>query len=157
MKPRYSIRGLLAFTATVAAFLAAMLYPLSMWDHAWFVVWLMGVAYFAAAAFDPVDRSAKAFGRTALACGAIYLILPHLIYGANSNGISGVVMEQWSIRFGSNPAATYEFIYPRYTLIHLGVSLAFGLFGGQLALWRYRRQARVVDASGSANRSDAAS
>lgn len=136
MKPRFTVLTLLGLTAYVATLIAAVYMPHSPGRHAWTLAWLVSVAWLVALAFNPTDATRFVFGRSALVCGACYLVIPLVVPGINYGGLPDTWITSW---LTGQSSGTYLIVAP---VIQLTASLLFGLCGGWFALRIYGRMER---------------
>ncbi len=150
MKPRFSILTLLGITAYVAVNVAALQRPGTGWSNVAFFMWL---AILVIAAIHAAQESS---GITVFARG---MVLVTLVYGAATFVyrmvhfdqpplphvyVAGVIQRLTSEspypkdRFWFDPFAVGTSNLQVYLVAFQNVSLALGLLGGSLALWRYR-------------------
>lgn len=150
MKPRFSILTLLGITAYVAVNVAALQKPDSGWTIIVFYTWLAILAFASINAAQPSSPAAvfsRGFVFVALVYGASTFVyrmvtlgqppLPHIyltdfIHSLMTGDGRGPRFDP----FAASPALAL------YLVPFHNVSLIFGLFGGSLALWRYRRLER---------------
>jgi hypothetical protein len=141
MKPRFSILTLLGITAYVAVNAAAIASPLSGLVLLVLVLWTGIVCAVASVAAQSNSSTAVA------ARGTFFGVLTYFV--------AAWVDETWYTSdyrlphfyvgevLSDNVARShYGVIGEMYRLAFLNVSLIFGLLGGSLALWHYRRQER---------------
>lgn len=139
MRPQFTILSLLAFTALAALFTVVITNPGTIWRHLWLLSWLLFVANLVALAFNSSSREAALFARTALACGVIYLALPHVFDFADVHKMPHKLAADWMV--GEQKInSTYWFLI--YSVMHPTFCLVFGLLGGSLAVWHNRRHER---------------
>ncbi len=149
MKPRFSILTLLGITLWAAVTLAAWTDPLSEWPFAVLCTWCVILVTIATVAAQSVS-SQTVFARGMLFATFVYGMatwaeeewltrehrLPHFSLGELVSGATPpipAVSRPLSI-FDEFPWGTGESLLVAFC----NVSLAFGLLGGCLALWRYR-------------------
>lgn len=135
MKLRFSILTLLLIMAYVALTFAAATNPESLWRKSWLVAWLLVVAYLAALAFNADSPSGRAFGRVAIVCGAIYLLLPFAVPAVGYGGMPDVWLTGFVLGGRFSGSRSYM---PVAATMQLSTSQAFGLLGGMFALWQHR-------------------
>ncbi|MDZ4780126.1 MAG: hypothetical protein SGJ19_07740 [Planctomycetia bacterium] len=150
MKPRFTLLTLLGVIAWVAVNAAALRINGDAWSNVAFFIWLAILVV--AAIYAAQDSS----GITVFARG---MVLVTLVYGAATFVYRMVHFDQPPLPHvyvaGAIQSLTSEWPYPNdrfwfdpfaagtgnlriYLVAFQNVSLAFGLLGGSLALWRYR-------------------
>lgn len=167
MKPRFSILALLGFTAYSAVAIAGLVDPDSIWNSMCFYLWLLllvGLAVLASTSSPPQSN----FAACCLAVTLIYTIaavVAHCEDGGYWMALIGTGEESehtwmphlFAIDLFQLAHPTFDFedeqFFPwnarMYRWAVCNTSLAFGLLGGYVALWRYRvlerRQKKPTD------------
>lgn len=134
MKPRFSILTLLGITAYVAVNVAAFARPTTIWiSIAFWIAFVVIVALLVAASGRTSNQSVFARG----------MLLGVLVYDVLRRWEPGSWFGwEWSYFRVDSHSELFEVMANRQTLAMQSSQLAFGLLGGCLALWRYRRNER---------------
>lgn len=158
MKPRFSILALMGIMAYVAVHIAGLTFPLSWWNSISFYLWVLLVAWASIEAFSSKSK------RSAFAGGLLMATLSYCaaasfegelsagLYGNNSGPHIKMPHDHLEHLLDQSMDQTIAIGLPpvkellRKEAIHRSAvvlsSIALGLLGGCLALWRYRRLER---------------
>lgn len=160
---KFSVLSLLLATGYVALLVASFKQPESVWRVVASIAWLAVIGMMVANAFNTADSKRAAFGRVALTCVAIYLLLvfvpngrfdwlPHsaiarmyLMWGQPEGyalGPDGNLVFGDPAQFvGRNPFNPYLRLSPRYEpepFVALCAAQLFGLVTGAAAAWKLK-------------------
>lgn len=153
MKPRFSIRMLLGVTAYAAICIAGLVKPLSWWSDIAFVAWFFTMIWLAAIAAGRTS-SASVFSRAFILSALAYIGVSWIRSEYYTRGgVATWRVPHEALWIAVNPDITNDPADPDGNLwfsqgmllarlIHVYTASIFGLLGGGLALWRYRRLER---------------
>lgn len=159
MKPRFSILVLLGITAYVAVNVAAICDPQSIWMKASVVGWVLVLVHLTVVSLDVTKHQGVTVARAVLACALLYLFV------CNGRVFQESVPDDWLAEFLVSIRQSYldsETSGPKYEVLDgttlelpseyddtkalfrqitvYNTSLAVGIVGGCVALWRHRRR-----------------
>jgi hypothetical protein len=115
MKPRFSILTLLAGTAFIAAAVAALVRPISVWPNVVLVAWLLAMASFLVTAIASVDASRRTFARCVIGCAVFYLLITFI-----GNDFRPQLPHKWASRWLASKIAPIEIEYSPYVVPYPG-------------------------------------
>lgn len=154
MKPRYSIRVLLGFTAYVAVHTAGLAYPLSWWTDIACVCWFLGILWSGAVAAG-TTTPASVFARGYVVGALAYVAVSWIPTEYSTRGVPFVRMPDVWLWLELNPDideiniaddANHSLWFSRSMLfarlLLLNTASIAGLICGVWAYWRYVRQER---------------